>query len=180
MIRLLATLLLLPFTLAAQTAPAPPPASNSPATLPGRGLTQHDMLYCGEWNFNEPLQTIWIVRGGKPVWSYSIPFHIQFGGKEDFQETRRLHPVGQRQYRLLDPSRRLHRHAGQEDPVGAAPVVRPQTGPGLRDTDTRREVSRQSSVASMDALRGGHGSLTPSRCWAACRCSIVLIERLPH
>jgi hypothetical protein len=86
MIRLFAVLLLVPFSLASQTAPAPPPASNSPATLPGRGLAQHDMLYCGEWNFNEPLQTIWIVRGGKPVWSYSIPFHIQFGGKEDFQE----------------------------------------------------------------------------------------------
>lgn len=91
-------LIALPLSLAAQTAPAPTspsaataapvsnPATNSPADLPGRGLAQHDFLYCGEWNFNEPEQTIWIIRGGKVAWSYSIPFHITFDGKPDFQE----------------------------------------------------------------------------------------------
>jgi len=91
-------LIALPLSLAAQTAPAPTspsaataapvsnPATNSPAELPGRGLAQHDFLYCGEWNFNEPEQTIWIIRGGKVAWSYSIPFHITFDGKPDFQE----------------------------------------------------------------------------------------------
>ena len=49
-------------------------------------MAQHDFLYCGEWNFNEPEQTIWIIRGGKVAWSYSIPFHITFDGKPDFQE----------------------------------------------------------------------------------------------
>jgi hypothetical protein len=84
--RLFAITLLLPFSLFAQTSSPAPATTNSPATLPGSGLAQHSFLYCGEWNFNEPNQTIWIIRDGKPVWSYSIPFHITFNGKEDFQE----------------------------------------------------------------------------------------------
>jgi hypothetical protein len=88
--RLLAIILLLPISLSAQTAAAPQtaaPSSNSPTVLPGRGLAQHSFLYCGEWNFNEPQQTMWIIRDGKPAWSYSIPFKIAFNGKEDdFQE----------------------------------------------------------------------------------------------
>jgi hypothetical protein len=63
------------------------PMSNSPEKLAGRGLAQHPFLYCGEWNFNEPEQTMWIIRDGKVAWSYSIPFHIPFNGKaDDFQE----------------------------------------------------------------------------------------------
>jgi len=83
---------------AAQTAPpAVPPAApavaaplpavpNSPAVLPGNGLAQHPFLYCGEWNYVNPQQTIWIIRDGKPAWSYSIPYDIQFDGKKDFEE----------------------------------------------------------------------------------------------
>ncbi len=71
---------------AAQTAPpAVPPAApavaaplpavpNSPAVLPGNGLAQHPFLYCGEWNYVNPQQTIWIIRDGKPAWSYFIPY----------------------------------------------------------------------------------------------------------
>jgi len=59
---------------------------NSPDLLPGDGLKQHPFLYCGEWNFVAPEQTIWIVRDGKPVWSYAIPYDIQFDGKKDFEE----------------------------------------------------------------------------------------------
>lgn len=61
-------------------------AQNSPAVLPGHGLKQHSFLYCGEWNYVSPEQTIWLIRQGKPVWSYSIPYHVQFDGKEDFEE----------------------------------------------------------------------------------------------
>ena len=76
---------------AAQTAttavPAAVPAvANSPAVLPGNGLAQHPFLYCGEWNYVNPEQTIWIVRDGKPAWSYSIPYDYVFDGKKDFEE----------------------------------------------------------------------------------------------
>ena len=77
----------------AQTAPpAVPPAAplpavpNSPAVLPGNGLAQHPFLYCGEWNYVNPQQTIWIIRDGKPAWSYSIPYDYVFDGKKDFEE----------------------------------------------------------------------------------------------
>jgi hypothetical protein len=85
MTRLFTLALLLPLSLLAQTEQATP-ITNSPATLPGSGLAQHSFLYCGEWNFNQPNQTIWLIRDGKPVWSYSIPFKITFDGKDDFQE----------------------------------------------------------------------------------------------
>ncbi len=44
------------------------------APLPGRGLAQHDFLYCGEWQQRgQSPQTMYVVRGGKVTWSYSIP-----------------------------------------------------------------------------------------------------------
>jgi hypothetical protein len=60
--------------------------SNSPAVLPGHGLSQHPFLYCGEWNYNEPQQTMWIVRDGKVQWSYSIPLKVMFNNKDDIAE----------------------------------------------------------------------------------------------
>lgn len=65
---------------------AAPAVANSPAVLPGNGLAQHPFLYCGEWNFVNPQQTIWIIRDGKPAWSYSIPYDYVFEGKKDFEE----------------------------------------------------------------------------------------------
>lgn len=81
-------LLVLPLTLVAQTNTPIPTASvsNSPANLPGRGLAQHPFLYCGEWYHTEPQQTMWIVRDGKAVWSYSIPFNVMFNNKADISE----------------------------------------------------------------------------------------------
>ncbi len=43
------------------------PAATAP--LPGKGLAQHDFLYAGESHD----RNIYIVRGGKIVWSYSDP-----------------------------------------------------------------------------------------------------------
>jgi len=42
--------------------------------LPGNGLAQHPFLYCGEWQ-NQSLeqQTMYVVRDGKVVWSYTNP-----------------------------------------------------------------------------------------------------------
>ena len=69
---------------AQSTTPAPSAAEPSAATtpeakpaaeainLPGKGLAQHPFVYCGEWDTRKPEQTIFIVRNGKVVWSYSI------------------------------------------------------------------------------------------------------------
>jgi hypothetical protein len=47
--------------------------TTQPSSFPGNGLAQHDFLYCGEWDTRKPVQTIFLVRGGKVVWTYSIP-----------------------------------------------------------------------------------------------------------
>jgi len=49
-------------------------------SLPGRGLSQHPFLYCGEWQQRgKSEQVMYIVRGGQIVWSYSIPAKEEFG-----------------------------------------------------------------------------------------------------
>ena len=44
-------------------------------SFPGIGLSQHDFLYTGEWDYRKPVQTIYIIREGKIAWTYDIPFH---------------------------------------------------------------------------------------------------------
>ena len=57
------------------TRAAPP----SPA-LPGRGLSQHPFLYCGEWqNRSIDGQVMHIVRDGKVVWTYTNPHRGEYG-----------------------------------------------------------------------------------------------------
>src|SRR6266567_2098635 len=66
----------------AARAPAPEPGS-----LPGKGLAQHDFLYCGEWDTRNPMETIFLVKAGKIVWTYEIPDNItNKDGKRDLQE----------------------------------------------------------------------------------------------
>jgi hypothetical protein len=54
---------------------APPPTagtlgSGNPTST---GLDRHDALYCGEWQkTTKPGDTIYLVKGGKVVWSYSL------------------------------------------------------------------------------------------------------------
>jgi outer membrane protein assembly factor BamB len=36
------------------------------------GLDRHDFLYCGEWQTDRPGEHIYLVRGGKVVWSHDI------------------------------------------------------------------------------------------------------------
>jgi hypothetical protein len=59
------------------TPDAPAAAANAvsyaPAVLPGKGLAQHPFLYTGEWDYRKADQTMFVVRGGKVVWTYSIP-----------------------------------------------------------------------------------------------------------
>ena len=47
--------------------------------LPGNGLAQHPFLYCGEWDKTRPGETMWVVRGGKVVWSHTISDKEEFG-----------------------------------------------------------------------------------------------------
>lgn len=42
-------------------------------SLPGKGLSQHSFLLTGEWDHRKSDQTLFIVREGQVVWSYSIP-----------------------------------------------------------------------------------------------------------
>ncbi len=58
----------------------------SPKMLPGNGLAQHDFLYCGEYDFTHDQQILHLIRGGREVWSYSIPFHILLDNWADGQE----------------------------------------------------------------------------------------------
>ncbi len=43
------------------------------------GLDRHDALYCGEWQLTAPGETIYIIRGGKVVWSHAIPDSDELG-----------------------------------------------------------------------------------------------------
>jgi hypothetical protein len=58
--------------------------SNSPARLPGKGLAQHPFLYAGEYDYLKPFQTLWVMRDGKPVWSYAIPTKLTNGELQEF------------------------------------------------------------------------------------------------
>jgi len=59
--------------LEAQTTPPAPP-------LPGKGMAQHPFLYCGEWQRGSTSeQVMYIVRGGKIVWSYTNPLKGELG-----------------------------------------------------------------------------------------------------
>ena len=72
---------------APQAAPAPAPRRLSPAVLPGKGLGQHDFLYAGEWDTRKPeKQSLFIVRGGRIVWSYSMPLRRADNSVQEFDD----------------------------------------------------------------------------------------------
>ena len=52
-------------------AAAPGVTPFSPAVLPGNGLAQHPFLYAGEWDTRKADQSIFLVRGGRVVWTAS-------------------------------------------------------------------------------------------------------------
>src|SRR5688572_16775498 len=64
-------------------APAPAPVPAVPALGKGNpsslGLDRHDALYCGEWQLTNPGETIYLVRGGKVVWSHAIDDKDELG-----------------------------------------------------------------------------------------------------
>jgi hypothetical protein len=58
----------------------------SPALLPGNGLAQHPFLYAGEWDTRKAEQSMFLVRGGRIVWSASIPLHPAPGVNQEFDD----------------------------------------------------------------------------------------------
>ena len=62
-------------------------AINKDYKLPGAGLKQHDFVYAGEWDLRKPTaQSIFLVRGGKVVWQYSIPLRTATGDIQEFDD----------------------------------------------------------------------------------------------
>jgi hypothetical protein len=62
------------------------PGTTAAHVWPGRGLAQHPFLYAGEWDTRKPLQSMFLVRGGKVVWHYSIPLRNAAGGIQEFDD----------------------------------------------------------------------------------------------
>jgi hypothetical protein len=58
--------------------------------LPGKGLAQHDFLYSGEWDTRKPVQTMFLVKGGKVVWTYEIPIKDANGNLSEYSDMHRL------------------------------------------------------------------------------------------
>jgi hypothetical protein len=58
----------------------------SPDSLPGRGLDQHPFLYAGETERRRPEQTMSVVRGGKVVWTYTMPGRNAAGHAQEFSD----------------------------------------------------------------------------------------------
>ena len=48
------------------------------ATPSSTGLDRHDFLYCGEWQTDRDGEHMYLIRGGKIVWSHAI------GDKEEY------------------------------------------------------------------------------------------------
>ena len=61
-----------------------------PTPLPGKGLAQHPFLYTGEWDTRKPVQTIFLLRDGKVVWTYSIPTKDEKGQLNEFDDIHML------------------------------------------------------------------------------------------
>jgi hypothetical protein len=51
----------------------PTPQPIVPIEFPGKGLAQHDFLYSGEWDTRNPMETMYLIKGGQVVWKYEIP-----------------------------------------------------------------------------------------------------------
>src|SRR6202789_1450568 len=62
-----------------------------PEPLPSTSTSQHPFLYAGEWDTRKPNeQSIFIVRGGKIVWQYSMPIKSATGRTQEFDDATML------------------------------------------------------------------------------------------
>jgi hypothetical protein len=69
---------------------APPTYPSPPTVLPGRGLAQHDFLYTGEWDTRKMNATLFLVRDGKVIWTYTIPTTDENHNLSEFSDMHRL------------------------------------------------------------------------------------------
>ncbi len=70
-------------------APASPAAAGA-TPLPGRGLAQHPFLYAGEWDHRHAEQTLFVVREGRVVWTYTVPLKGPRGTIQEFSDATML------------------------------------------------------------------------------------------
>ena len=76
------------------------PGAEPRAALPGKGPAQHPFLYAGEWDTRKPLeQSIFVVRGGKVTWQYSMPLRTP---ADRDSGVRRRHLAFQWEHHLLE------------------------------------------------------------------------------
>src|SRR5262249_34056232 len=73
-----------------QCAGLPGALSAEKSELPAKGLAQHDFLYSGEWDTRKTNQTMFLIRGGKVVWTYEIPIKDGNGNLSEFSDMHRL------------------------------------------------------------------------------------------
>jgi hypothetical protein len=59
--------------------PKPPGKALGTGNPGSAGLDRHDALYCGEWQLTNPGETIYLIKGGKVVWSHAIPDNDELG-----------------------------------------------------------------------------------------------------
>ena len=94
-IRFVALSLALAASCPAQTSPTPPPKTAArtaraeapaPGSLPGHGLSQHDFICAGQWDTRNPLETAFLVRGGKVVTTFTIPDKNERGETAEFSD----------------------------------------------------------------------------------------------
>jgi hypothetical protein len=79
-----------PATAQSTAATTQPLATTQPIVLPGLGLAQHPFLYTGEWDHRFPVQTMFLVRDGKVVWTYQIPIKDPAGTLEELGDATML------------------------------------------------------------------------------------------
>ncbi len=75
-----------PSPAAAPSTSQPPVEVRSPVVLPGGGLEGHPFLYAGETERRRPEQTMSVVRGGKVVWTYTIPGKSATGHAQEISD----------------------------------------------------------------------------------------------
>jgi hypothetical protein len=69
----------------------PFPKAWSQEAQPNSSVSQHPFLYAGEWDTRKPdEQSIFIVRGGKVVWQYSMPIKNSAGRTQEFDDATML------------------------------------------------------------------------------------------
>lgn len=62
----------------------------SPDVLPGNGLAQHPFFYAGEWDYRNPVQTMFVVLEGRVVWSHGIPLTNDAGTIQEYSDATML------------------------------------------------------------------------------------------